>query len=275
MKTKNLILMFLLIIIASNFLGCEYVHIDYNLKYSELIEKKITMNKKKLINIKNTNGFVKVSTHDKDYTVISAKKFSNKKSNLSLIKIKFDLREEGLYIYTKASKKHLNFKVNYTVLIPKRLEKLEVSSTNSLIKANGEFNDVELSTTNGAIQANGNFSNVIFSTTNGAIKLYGIFNKTNLKTTNGSIKIIQNNIINNNMNIFTSNGSVKLQLNKDSNFRIKGRTTNGKISCDFPVKITKKITRSKINGEVGQGKYLINLSTTNGNIKITESPVKK
>jgi hypothetical protein len=257
MKAKNLILIFFLIIIASNFLGCEYIHIDYKLKYSELIEKKITLDKKNLINIDNINGFVKVSTHDKEYISISAEKFSNKKSNLNLIKVKFDLREKGLYVYTKKSKKHLNFKVNYTVLIPKGLGKLEVSSTNGKIKANGDFNDVE------------------FSTTNGAIKLYGIFNKINLTTTNGSIKVIQNNIINNNMNVSTTNGSIKLNLNKDSNFKINGRTTNGRISCDFPVKITKKITRSKINGQVGQGEYLIHLSTTNGNIKIIKSPVKK
>jgi len=275
MKAKNLILIFFLIIIVSNFLGCEYIHVDYKLKYSKLIEKKITLDKKNLINIDNINGFVKVSTHDKEYISISAEKFSNKKSNLSLIKVKFDLREKGLYIYTKKSKKRLNFKVNYTVLIPKEVEKLEISSTNGKIKANGDFNDIEFSTTNGAIKANGNFSNMKLATTNGAIKLYGIFNKINLTTTNGSIKVTQNNIINNNMDISTTNGSIKLNLNKDSNFRIKGRTTNGRISCDFPVKIIRKITRSKINGQVGQGEYLIHLSTTNGNIKIIKGPVKK
>ncbi len=241
-------LLFLLVMIIVNFIGCE--HIVFRLKHSELIEKEIKLDKNNIVNVENTNGRITVSTHDKDFVLIKAEKFSNKKKYLGLIKLYFDLKEDGLYIYSKRDKKRIKFKVNYSIFVPIGLVKLEVSSTNGAIKVKGDLGIVDL------------------STTNGSIKLNGKFGKGNLSTTNGSIKAIQENIINGDINIRTTNGSIRLTLNGDSNFKISGRTTNGSISSDFPVKVKKRITSSKISGEVGEGKFSVSLSTTNGSIKI-------
>ena len=250
MKIKNKIFLSFLIVSILSFFGCDHIHFNYKLKHSEVVEKKISINKDNLVKVDNVNGFIKVSTHDKNCVTVSAKKYSNKKKYLDLIKLYFDSDENGLHIYSKREKKRLKFRVNYTILVPNGLKKLNLHSTNGSIKVMGDLNNLDSNTTNGSIKVNGSFG------------------KGKFRTTNGRVTVVQKNPLNDDLKIKTTNGSIRLTLNRDSNFKIKGRTTNGSISCDFPVKIKKRITSSRINGEVGDGKFYVSVSTTNGSIKI-------
>ncbi len=250
MKIKQIVLLFMLFLVVTSFIGCEHIFLNFRLKHSEVIEKKIEIKKGDLINVENVNGTINVSTHDRGFVLIKAEKFSNKKKYLDLIKLHFDSKEDGLYLYSKREKKRMKFKINYTIFVPIGLKRLELSSTNGAIKVKGELSSID------------------FSTTNGSIKVKGSFENGDLSTTNGSIKAIQSNMIKGDLRMRTTNGSIKLTLHEESSFKLKGRTTNGSISCDFPVKINKRITSSKINGEVGDGQYKVSLSTTNGSIRI-------
>jgi len=250
MKLKNIFLMVLLFVLMTTFIGCEYININYKLKYSEITEKTIKSNEITSVNIDNLNGFIKVTTHNKKNIFISAEKFSNKKEYLKEIILHFDNNDGKLNIYSERKRKNMQFKVNYKLLVPEGLKNLEISSTN------------------GSIKANGNLGKVNFLTTNGSVRLNGNFTDADIRTTNGSIKVIQTAILNGDVKLSTTNGSIRLSLNGNSSFKINGRTVNGSISCGFPVNIKRKITSSIMNGEIGEAQHTVSLSTTNGSIKI-------
>ncbi len=250
MKTKTIFLLFVLLTVLSTFIGCDHIHLNYRLKHSEMIEKKMALSKDQIIKVDNVNGFIKISTHNEDQVLISAEKFSSKKKYLDQIKLYFDQTADGLHIYSKRKKRRIKFKINYTITVPKDLKRLELSSTN------------------GAIRVDGELGNLDFATTNGSIKMNGKFLEGDFSTTNGSIKIAQQAPVAGDLSARTTNGSITLSMHPESAFRISGRTTNGRISCEFPVNIRKSITSSRLSGDVGDGQYRVSLATTNGSIRI-------
>ena len=142
-------------------------------------------------------------------------------------------------------------------------------STNGSIEANKIVGDTELKTTNGRITTSEIASYVIAGTTNGSINLDKNAGSVEAKTTNGNINadILR---VKEDITCRTTNGTVKVRIPKDINADFTARTTNGKIYTDFPILVQGKISKNNIKGKINDGGRLINLKTTNGNIKLLE-----
>ena len=149
---------------------------------------------------------------------------------------------------------------------------LLLRSTNGQVEANKIIGETQLRTTNGRISTSDITGNVNAKTTNGSINLDKITGSAEAKTTNGSISAeilkLEKDVI-----CRTTNGSVNVKIHKDINADFTGKTTNGKIYTDFPILVQGEISKNRIEGKINDGGRLINLKTTNGNIKLLELKV--
>jgi DUF4097 and DUF4098 domain-containing protein YvlB len=139
--------------------------------------------------------------------------------------------------------------VNFDVQVPAGV-RFKGESVNGSVVATGLTADAEVESTNGDVRV---------ETTGTAVA----------STTNGSVHARVGKAAWKGKATFEStNGDVVVELPASANLDIDASTTNGSISSDFPVTIQGKMSPQSMHGRIGQGGQVIELSTTNGNIKI-------
>jgi hypothetical protein len=139
--------------------------------------------------------------------------------------------------------------VRFTVRVPAGVA-LVGKTVNGEIEAMRLNGDVTLSTVNGSVN---------FSTTGGG----------RASTVNGSIRGEMGRADwSNTLNMATVNGSITLTLPPDLNTDVKASTVNGDISSDFPMMVTGRISRRRVEGTIGGGGRLLSLDSVNGSITL-------
>ena len=66
----------------------------------------------------------------------------------------------------------------------------------------------------------------------------------------------------------TSNSGITVHLPGEVNARLAADTSNGSITSDFEMRLRGEISKRHIDGTLGNGGPLIDLSTSNGSIRI-------
>lgn len=169
--------------------------------------------------------------------------------------------------------------------------KLRLKSSNGSIRASRLKGDLEARTSNGGIEAMDVAGNVRLQTSNGSIKAEASQGSFEAGTTNGSIAVILSDATANwpvrlhssnghieaeikgdkipDVRAETSNSSVTLRLPDHANARVRAHTSHSRITSDFAV-ATQGGTESKTNleGTIGSGGPVLDLSSSNGSIKI-------
>jgi hypothetical protein len=139
--------------------------------------------------------------------------------------------------------------VRFTVRVPAGVTFVG-KTVNGEIEATRLNGDVALGTVNGS---------VTFSTTGGG----------RASTVNGSIRGQMGRADwPNTLEMATVNGSITLTLPPDLNTEVRASTVNGDISSDFPLTITGRISRRKLEGTIGGGGRVLSLDSVNGSITL-------
>jgi len=139
--------------------------------------------------------------------------------------------------------------VRFTVRVPAGVTFVG-KTVNGEIEATRLNGDVALGTVNGS---------VTFSTTGGG----------RASTVNGSIRGQMGRADwSNTLEMATVNGSITLTLPPDLNTEVRASTVNGDISSDFPLTITGRISRRKLEGTIGGGGRVLSLDSVNGSITL-------
>ena len=139
--------------------------------------------------------------------------------------------------------------VRFTVRVPAGVTFVG-KTVNGEIEATRLNGDVALGTVNGS---------VTFSTTGGG----------RASTVNGSIRGQMGRADwPNTLDMATVNGSITLTLPPDLNTEVRASTVNGDISSDFPLTITGRISRRKLEGTIGGGGRVLSLDSVNGSITL-------
>jgi hypothetical protein len=68
--------------------------------------------------------------------------------------------------------------------------------------------------------------------------------------------------------VSTSNSSITLHMPYQVNAHVMARTTNSSISSDFEIKMQGDFSKNRLEGVLGNGGPLIDLSTSNGSIRL-------
>ena len=140
--------------------------------------------------------------------------------------------------------------VRFTVRVPAGVTFIG-KTVNGEVEANRLHGDVTLKTVNGS---------VTFSTSGGA----------SASTVNGSIRGEMGRADwSDTLEMHTVNGSITLTLPATLSTDVKATTVNGDINVgDFPVTVTGRVSRRRLEGTIGGGGRLLSLESVNGSITL-------
>src|SRR5262245_47832002 len=140
--------------------------------------------------------------------------------------------------------------VRFTVRVPAGVQ-FTGKTVNGEVEATRLNGDVDLSTVNGSIT---------FSTT-GTVR--------GATTVNGSIRGEMGRADwTDRLEMSTVNGGITLTLPSALNTDVRASTVNGDVSTDFPLTVTGRIQRRRIEGTIGAGGRMLSLESVNGGITL-------
>lgn len=220
------------------------------------------------VSVSNVNGAIVVQGWDGDEVRVEAVKKAKAgntetaREALRRIEVQVEQRGDRLEIDTKLPSdrhgffdwlfgNHANANVTYTVSVPRRT-------------------DVEVDTVNGNVRIRGVAGRVEADTTNGGIDMADVRGSVKAGTTNGGIDVELREVTEGRgMRFATTNGAIHLTLPRSARVSVDADTTNGGINLDgLPADIRSK-SRRHLRADVNGGGPEIELSTTNGGIRIS------
>jgi len=150
---------------------------------------------------------------------------------------------------------------------------VEATTSNGSVDLAESGGSAVLKTSNGRIKADGVRGHFEASTSNGSIDARVVeadaSRPTRLHSSNGSLRLTVESSPASDVHAITSNGSITLRLPASAKARVKASTRSSSITTDFDVAFeggTKQKTR--LEGTIGGGGPLLELSTSNGGIKL-------
>jgi putative adhesin len=198
--------------------------------------------------LRNVNGNITVSAWDQPQAQVNVIKRGGSDRGAQVL---FTSNGGNLSIRTVQTRG--NQDVRFEVKVPRDLGRVELSSTNGVIRVS----DV-------------NAEEILVEAINGAIDLANVSGVTKIHTTNGSIKASLLGPSDRSMEFESTNGSIDLTVPPGFDADLDASTSHGAISLDesFGVPVEKGIVGQKAKGEIGQGGERLKAATTNGNVKI-------
>ena len=130
-------------------------------------------------------------------------------------------------------------------------------------------------TVNGGIEASGITADAEAHTVNGGVALEAT-GAAWAETVNGGITArLGSTDWTGALNLKTVNGGIEMTMPEGLSADVKASTVNGEIQTDFPLTVTGRISRRKLEGTIGSGGRLLELSTVNGGIELHKAGAKK
>jgi DUF4097 and DUF4098 domain-containing protein YvlB len=208
----------------------------------------------------------------------------------------------------RPSERHGNLGARYVVKVPRKIELGRIVSSNGGIKISDVEGAAHLRTSNGSIRLMKLIGQVDAQTSNGPIEVEDVSGGTNLRTTNGRVRAdaiqgpFEANTSNGGIHVHlaslptgtplrlgttnggidltldapaksdiratTSNGPITMHLPADMGARLRAATSNSGITTDFEVRTEGSLSKHHLDGTIGSGGPLLDLSTTNGHISL-------
>lgn len=224
------------------------------------------------LEVDNANGDIEISRWKEDYIEVYAIKRTNHGQD-ELDKARIDVMvDEILRIRTRYLAKNTRVSVHYSIKIPSDVNIDRVKTSNGRIELDRTRGDTEVVTANGNVNLKDVAGTVRVRTSNGKIEIKGKTAVREANTSNGSIRIDLHGIPEGGSEIATSNGSIDLYINDELNADLRGATSLGKISIrDLALESRFTATAESstlIVGKIGEGGRLLDVSTSNGEIRL-------
>ncbi len=256
-------------------------------EYSETEQLTVALPSGGTLGISTQNGAIKVRSGDVTEVQITAEKTvysrteEQAKQFCENTKIETRTESDGARVSVvppRGYRRRAMIAVSFEVVVPKNCS-LDLHSSNGVIEARGIAGNTEMETSNGPITAVDIGGKVVGGTSNGAVEVERVSGSAEVETSNGGITVkdiggdvrcrtSNGNILLHdaraNIKAGTSNGSMTCELPPDASASVSASAGNGKLSCEFPI----TIRENQISGKIGDGKYSIELRTSNGNISI-------
>jgi hypothetical protein len=253
------------------------------------------------------NGSVEVSPWDQATVDISGTTYAPSQDEADNLKVDIDHSPDSVAIrVVRPSMRRGNWGARFVIKVPRQavLDRITTSnasirtvdgvgparfkSSNGQIHVQGLRGDLDAQTSNSSIELADVQGEVRAHSSNGHIRVEGLAGSLDAGTSNSSIHAVLERA-SGQVRLESSNGSIDLTLpsgaqvpvragtNNSSitvhvpgsvNARLSARTSNGSVSSDFELRMQGEFSRSHMEGTIGAGGPLIELVTSNGNIKL-------
>jgi hypothetical protein len=201
-----------------------------------------------------------------------------------------------------------NLGAKFIIKVPRQSQLDRVVSSNGGVRIIDVEGPVRVKTSNGSIRAQNLKGELDAQTSNGPVEVQDLNGSARLHTSNGHVHAaeVRGSVEANTSNagiqvqlakteagrpirLETSNGSVELTLPPDArndvristnnsgitvhgaaglNARVLARTSNSRITTDFELKTQGEVSKNRLDGTIGAGGPLLDLTTSNGSIKL-------
>jgi DUF4097 and DUF4098 domain-containing protein YvlB len=224
------------------------------------------------LSVMNVNGDVLIETWDKDHVEVHAIKRTHcDEKELAKVDIEVSIHD-FMEVRTRCHEKNAKVAVDYSIRVPRQLVVKEAYTSNGDIVLKGTKGDAKVVTSNGEIDLEDIVGNVRVQTSNGDIEIKGTTAIVEANTSNGSIHVEIRSIPAAGTEIASSNGSIVLYISEAVNADLSAVTSLGRISIeDHAFKdhfTTTAATSTRLKGKIGDGGRPIDVSTSNGSVRL-------
>lgn len=254
------------------------------------------------------NGSVEIVGWEKDEVEVSGTKSASREEVLRAMKVDVTADPGMVRIRARRpDERSCNCGVRFTLKVPKKVTLEEIATSNGSLRlesvtgaarmrtSNGSVHvwgvegDLNIQTSNGSMDVDRFKGAADLRTSNGRVKASGIEGEFAARTSNGSIdadiraldagkpvvltssngsvSLTLERWQNNEVRATTSNSSINLRLPAGVAAEVRAVTTNGNITSDFEL-TTSQFSKTRVNGRIGGGGALMDLGTSNGNIRL-------
>jgi hypothetical protein len=260
------------------------------------------------LSVDNYNGSIEILGWEKNSVQITGTKYASRSEVMKQTKIEIKADDNSVAIRTVRPDRYHNSGAKYFIRVPRQVQLDRITSSNGQIRVEDVQGPARLETSNGALRlrriegpVNARTSNggvdgddlvgdVTLHTSNGAIRLDRVAGEleatssnggihirlqkpkagapVRLQTSNGSIDLELGALDDNEIHISTSNSGITLRAPALVKARLRASTSNASIKSDFDVTTRGSISKNHLEGEINGGGPLIDLSTSNGTIRI-------
>jgi len=259
------------------------------------------------LSVETFNGTVEISGWDQNTIDISGTKYGRTQQIADDLKVNIDNSPDSVSIrVTRPSERRGNQGARFMIKIPRGAVLDRITTSNGAIRTSRGSGPARLRTSNGAIQVTGLEGTVDAQTSNGSIdlievngdviahtsngritadRLRGSFdaNSSNgairadieradrpirVETSNSPVELTLPDGFNREIRVNTNNGGISIHFPPVFNAHIVARTNNSSITSDFDVRMQGEISKHRLDATIGGGGPLIDLSTSNGSIRL-------
>jgi len=262
------------------------------------------------VSVEGFNGSIEVTGGEGSGVEVSGTKYARDEDRMKGIRIETDESGGTLRIRAiRPVENNCNCGVKFTLRVPRQVKLDDLVTSNGSVRVEGTEGPVRLKTSNGSVkvwrvtgEVTAKTSNAaievldsrgaaILETSNGRIKADGVRGSFDAQTSNASIDatimepeagrpvraVSSNGSLNltfekwnsNSLRASTSNASVNLRLPPGVNAELRASTSNGGVTTDYEV-ATSQVSKTKLSGRIGSGGPLLDLSTSNGSIRLVK-----
>ncbi len=282
-----------------DFGGFERYHEDFHFSYPLKAGGRL--------NVESFNGSVEVSVWDQETVDISGTKYARTQEDTHDLKIEVDHSADSVSVRAiRPSMRHGNYGARFAIKVPHGVVMDHLTTSNGAIRIADGAGPARLKTSNGHVEVSRLKGTLTAETSNGPVELQDIDGAVAVHTSNGHIRAegirgafeatttnssihaalekvdgtVRVDSSNGGIDLtlppntqsavraHTSNSGITLHLPGEVNARLSAGTSNASISSDFEMRLRGEIAKHHIEGSIGNGGPLIDLSTSNGPIRI-------
>jgi hypothetical protein len=290
--------------------ACVYVDMGNFARYSRDFHFNFPMNKGGRLSVEGFNGGIEITPWDQPTVDISGTKHAPSESQIDSFKIDVDHTSDSVSIHAvRQYDWHGNYGVRFAIKVPRGtvLDRVVTSngaihtlegvgpahfkSSNGAVRAEKFHGALDIQTSNGPVELDEVEGAVTAHSSNGHIHADAIRGSIDAETSNsgiramllradrdlraqthnGSIELGLPVGLTSNVRAHTNNSGITVRLTDPANVRVSAHTSNGSVSSEFEARMHGDLRRNEFEGSIGNGGPLLDLSTSNGSIRIVRN----
>jgi hypothetical protein len=239
------------------------------------------------VSVESFNGSVEISAWDQNTVEIDGSKWGPTPEAADALRIDTDHTPDTVYVHAaRPADWRGSLGARFVLKVPRGALLDRIVTTNGAIRTEEGSGPAHLRTTNGAIRVQGLRGMVEAETTNGPMDLVDVdgdvslhtknghiraeqlIGKVDASTSNGSIDLDLPGQVTKGVIAHTSNGAITVRLPERAGARVVAETSNSSIRSEFDLRVSGEFDKHRLAGVLGNGGPLIDLSTSNGAIRL-------
>lgn len=221
------------------------------------------------VRVDNDNGPVFVEGHDGDALEVDVDRRGPSEASLDAVSVVDSVEDGEFRLETIRDEGFAGRRatVSVTIRCPRGVLVERVTTTNGSIELTGVEGDAELESSNASLTARDVDGTVTLRTDNGSITARNVAGVAGVTTTNGNVNV-DLETVEDDVSIRTSNGTVDAALATDLDVSIVARAGTGSVDLHDLDLDDVRSTETGIVGRLGDGRYTLELETSNGSIDL-------